>query len=150
MMTFALPTYGDGRDPFDPIRMFADAWNNTMEGVLLPGPTIIVDESMGLWKGRGTPGLMVVARKPTPVGRESHTTADADTSCIIFVEPYEGKERMNDKEYVKEWGKAPATAMRCVKPWMGTGRLVIADAGFASLKLATGLVEHGTFLIGNV
>ena len=150
MMTFTLPTYGDGTDPFDPIRMFVDAWNTNMESTILPGPTIIVDESMGLWKGRGMPGLMVVARKPTPIGRESHTTADGDTSCIIFVEPYEGKDRMQDKEYVKEWGKAPATAMRCVKPWMGTGRLVIADAGFASLKLAAGLAEHGTFLIGNV
>ena len=150
MMTFTVPTYGDGEDPFDPIRLFVDAWNKNMENVLLPGPTIIVDESMGLWKGRGMPGLMVVARKPTPVGRESHTTADGDTSCIIFVEPYEGKERMQHKEWVQEWGKAPATAMRCVKPWMGTGRLVIADAGFASLKLATGLAEHGTYLIGNV
>ena len=52
-----------------------------------PGHTITVDESMGLWKGKGMLGLMVVKRKPTPVGRESHTTADCDTGTIIFVEP---------------------------------------------------------------
>ena len=96
------------------------------------------------------PGLMVVHRKPIPVGRESHTTSDADSQCIISVEPYEGKQRMESKEWVKEWGKSPYVAMRCVKAWKGTGRLVIADAGFASLKLAMGLAEFGFYLVGNV
>ena len=150
MQAFILPTYGNLNDPFDPIRKFVDHWNRNIANTLQPGPIIVVDESMGLWKGKGMPGLMVVARKPTPVGRESHTAADADTSCIIFVEPYEGKARMENKEWAREWGKAPATAMRCVKPWMGTGRLCIADAGFASMRLAKGMAEHGTFLIGNV
>ena len=150
MMAFTLPTYGDDQDPFNPIRSFVDSWNQRMQDSLNPGKLLIVDESMALWKGRGMPGLMVVPRKPTPVGRESHTTACGDTSCIIFVEPYEGKDRMAKKPLVKEWGKAPAVAMRCIKPWWGTGRLLIADAGFASLKLCHGLAEHGTFLIGNV
>ena len=150
MSAFTLPTYGDASDPFDPVRLFVDAWNAQMQRTLTPGPILVVDESMGLWKGKGMPGLMVVQRKPTPVGRESHTTADADTQCIVFVEPYEGKQRMESKEWVSEWGKAPSVAMRCVKPWIGTARLVIADAGFASLKLAIGLAEHGLYLVGNV
>ncbi len=32
--------------------------------------------------------MPVVNWKPTPVGRESHTTADCDTGAIIFEEPY--------------------------------------------------------------
>ncbi len=45
------------------------------------------------------PGWLYVKRKPTPVGRESHTTADCDTGTIIVVEPYEGKVRMQEKNF---------------------------------------------------
>jgi hypothetical protein len=96
------------------------------------------------------PGWMVVGRKPTNPGRESHTTADCDTGCIIFVEPYEGKHRIANKEFVDELGKNPSKCIRCVKPWFGYGRCVIADAGFASIKCDEGLAEHGLYMIGNV
>ncbi len=65
---------------------------------LIPGNYITVDESMGFWRGKGMPGWLFVKRKPTPVGRESHTTADWETGAIIFVEPYEGKVRMKEKK----------------------------------------------------
>lgn len=93
---------------------------------------------------------MVVPRKPTPLGRESHTTADGDTGCIVFVEPYEGKARMEQKEFVQPWGKNPTKAMRCVKNSFSSARCVILDSGFASLKCATGMAEHGMYMIGNV
>ncbi|KAK3255282.1 hypothetical protein CYMTET_35530 [Cymbomonas tetramitiformis] len=79
-------------DPFSPIRRFADAWNNTMANVLSPGDLLLVDESMGQWKGMGMPGLMFVMRKPTPLGREMHTTACCATGVLIRAEIYEGKE----------------------------------------------------------
>ena len=97
MRCFHVPTNGDPTDPFDPIRLFVQHWNDNIKDKLVPGPFIIVDESMALWKGRGMPGLMSVPRKPTPLGRESHTTADGDTGAIIFVEPCEGKDRMAAK-----------------------------------------------------
>jgi hypothetical protein len=97
------------------------------------------------------PGLMVVKRKSTPVGRESHTTANCDTGAIIFVEPYEGKLKMQIKEFVGTYGAInPAKALRCVKPWFGSGRCVILDSGFASLKCAKRKAENGLFMIGNV
>ena len=161
MRAFWLPTYEDKQDPFDPVRKLVDSWNACMVAALSPGPIITVDESMALWTGKrdklaagqsdGMPGWMFVGRKPTNKGRESHTTADdCETGCIIFIEPYEGKTRMARKEYVGEWGANPAKAMRCVKPWFGSGRTVIADSGFASLKCATGMAEHGLYLVGNV
>ncbi len=36
-------------------------------------------------------GWLYVKRKHALVGRESHTTADYETSAIFFVKPYEGK-----------------------------------------------------------
>ena len=116
----------------------------------LPGSILIVDESMGLWKGKGMPGWLFVSRKPTPVGRESHTTADCDRGAIIFVEPYEGKDLMKDKEFVSTYGANLAKAMRCVKPWFGSGRCVILDSGFASFKCIRGMAENGMYAIGNV
>ena len=50
---------------------------------LVPGHMITVYESMRLWKGKAMPGWMFVHRKPTPIGRESHTTADYDTGNVI-------------------------------------------------------------------
>ena len=37
-----------------------------------------------------------------------------------------------------------------MKPWFGSGRCVILDFGFASLKCFKGMAEHGMFMIGNV
>jgi hypothetical protein len=96
------PTYGDNTDPFDPIRHFTDKCSAAIHSALAPGRILIVDESMAVWKGKRGKyggngfmhGWMVVARKPTNCGRESHTTVDCDMRCIIFLEPYEGKERM--------------------------------------------------------
>jgi hypothetical protein len=49
---FELTTYGDRCDPFDPIRKFTNKWNETVHLSLIPGHTITVDESMGLWKAK--------------------------------------------------------------------------------------------------
>ena len=147
---FALPTHGDTTDVFDPVRYFVEVWNKNMEKAFVPGYVLTVDESMGLWKGKGMPGLMSVPRKPTPIGREAHTTACGETGVIVFYEIYEGKERMADKEFVSLAGKNPAKAMRCVKPWFRTGRLVILDSGFASVSAAIHLRDKGLYMIGNV
>lgn len=93
---------------------------------------------------------MFARRKPTNKGRESHTDVGCDTGCFMFVEPYEGKTRMNDKEFVREYGKNPSKCIRCVNPWFGSGRVVIEDSGFALVPCAKGLAEHGLFMIGNV
>ena len=55
---FRLPTYGNNNDPFDPIRKFADAWNQHITSIFEPGEVMVVDESMALWKGMKMPGLL--------------------------------------------------------------------------------------------
>ena len=64
-------------------------------------------------------GWLFASRKPTLVGRESHTTSDCDTGAIIFMEPYEGKDLMKDKKFVSTYGANLAKALRCVKPCVG-------------------------------
>jgi hypothetical protein len=91
MRTFELPTHDDPSDPFNPIRKFTDEWNKNMYTNLVPGHIITVDESMGLWKGKGMLGRLFVHRKPTSVGRESHTTADCDTGLLFSWSPTRGR-----------------------------------------------------------
>jgi hypothetical protein len=57
---------------------------------------------------------------------------------------------MANKEFVDQWGKNPSKCIRCVKPWFGSRRCVIADAGFESINCAEDLVEHSFYMIGNV
>ena len=122
-----------------------------MCSIFEPGEIITVDESMALWKGMKIPGLMVVVRKlPTALGRENHTTADLTTGIIIFAEIYEGKDRMQQKRWVQQYGVGCATLMRCTLPWHGSGRLILGDSAFASLRSAMALAEVGMYLIGNV
>jgi len=150
MSVFELPTYGVATDAFEPIRNFTDSWNENMVTTLLPGSILTIDESMGLWNDKGMPGWLFVSRKLTHVGRESHKTADRDTGAIILVEPYEGKDLMNDKEFVSTYGANHAKALRCVKPWFGSGRCVILDSVFASFKCIRGMTENGMYAIGHV
>ena len=46
---------------------------------------------------------------------------------------------MADKEYVKDLGASAATAMRLTLPWRNSGRIVILNSAFASLKAAKAL-----------
>ena len=116
----------------------------------VPGSTLTVDESMTGWLGKAMPGLMHVPRKPTETGREGHTTACTESGVLVFYEIYEGATRMEAKEYVAEWGKNPAKALRCVENWFRSNRLVLVDSGFASVELSRALAENGMFMIGNV
>ena len=151
MQAFTLPQYSECQtEPFSVIRRFVDEWNQVMQRCISPGPILVVDESMGQWLGKGMPGLMFVARKPTPNGREAHTTADADTGCIINYEIYEGKTLMADKKHVRELGAGTAAALRLTAPWAHTGRIVILDSAFASLKAAKALAGAGLYMVGNV
>lgn len=73
-------------------RNFLDQWNANVASRFNPAWILVVDESMACWKGvgGGMPSLMFVAHKPTPSGREMHTTACVETRIICFAERYEG------------------------------------------------------------
>jgi len=56
MRAFELPSYGDVADPFEPIRKFTNSWDENMVITLDPNRIITVDESVGLWRGKGLLG----------------------------------------------------------------------------------------------
>lgn len=85
----------NSQDPFAPTRKFWDHLRAAFYFAMVASWLICLDESMVRWTGRGMPGLMVILRKPTPIGLELHTLCCcALCGVLVWFEVYEGKEAM--------------------------------------------------------
>jgi hypothetical protein len=134
-----------------------DAFNAHMLTIITPGPTLTVDECISPWEGlchkyvaNGAPHITKIQRKPRGVGHEFKATADAISKIILLLELCEGEAIMKTKEYYPEYGATTGTTVRITKPWHGTGRTVIGDSWFASVKTLIALMWVGLFFIGIV
>lgn len=124
---FSLPTRTNtDNDPFMQTRHMWESCRKVFANAVSPGWLITLDESMVKWLGKNMPGLMVVPRKPTPVGLEVHTLCCSLSGIMVNFEVYEGKEAMEKKEYVNKLtdvgaiNKSTTLTLRCVKPYFST------------------------------
>ena len=147
---FTLPTYGDERDPFNPTRRWWDSLRDGFYNAVVCSWLMTLDESMVRWMGVGMPGLMVILRKPTPIGLELHTLCCALSGILVWFEVYEGKDAMATQEYCDRYPKSVALTLRMVKRFFSTGRVLIADSWFGSVACALALFQHGVFAVMNV
>lgn len=86
---FVLPMYPNSEaDPFRLTRRWWDSLRDAFERAVTCGWLMVMDESMVRWMGRGMPGLMVILRKPTPVGLELHTLCCALSGILSKPEPF--------------------------------------------------------------
>eukprot|EP00965_Chrysotila_dentata_P096321 3183187-Pleurochrysis_carterae.AAC.4 len=100
-------------DPFQPVRRFLDALRDTFHSAVVCSWLICLDKSMVQWEGRIMPGLMVVARKLTPVGLELHTLCCglcsilmAKSSERLLKQPGNGNTKRNlatDAQGSRQW-----------------------------------------------
>lgn len=111
---------------------------------------MVLDESMVRWMGRGMSGLMVILRKPTPIGLELHTLCCALSGVLVWFEVYEGKEAMAKKKYNGDFPKSVALTLRMCEPFFSSGRVLIADSWFGSVACVLALFQHGIFAVMNV
>lgn len=147
-----------GADPWHPVREFLNAFNENMQDVLTPGKFLTVDEIMSRWLGlesqhaaEGLPHATKIARKPEGIGAEMKAVADGETGCIIGVEMMEGRARMATRPFAQEYQAGTATVLRLCWPWRGSGRIVIADSAFASVKTLIAVKNLlGLFFMGAV
>ena len=58
---------------------------------------------------------------------------------------YEGKDVMQEKEHVSDYGATCATTLRLTESYHGTGRIVVADSWFGSVKTAIALKKSGLY-----
>ena len=153
---FKLPGYARGDkewkkdDPFQSTRRFWDALRDAFYNAVTASWLLVMDESMVQWQGRGMPGLMVILRKPTPIGLELHTLCCALCGILVWFEVYEGKDAMAVKEFCTEYGKSIALTLRMCKRFFGTYRVIIADSWFGSVANAIALLTKGLFCVMNV
>ena len=147
---FRLPTYGDKADDLDPVRRWWDALFRGFVKALIPGAVLNPGESMIQWLGKHMPGFMSVGRKPTDKGAEVHTVCCGKSGCMVGGELFEGKERMGGKEFCDQYQKSTALTLRLVKPWFGTGKIVVADSWFGSVQTALALYDNGLYATLNV
>ena len=118
---FTMPTGTVAEDdPFLPVACMWESFRVHLTKAVTPGTLLLLDESMVKWVGRNMPGLMVVQRKPTPMGAELHTLCCAHSGIMVNYELYEGKARMEKKEFTNVHPKHVALTLRCLKPYFGT------------------------------
>lgn len=125
---FTLPTGSVPQDdPFRPVRAMWESFRIHAGNTIDPSWLLLLDESMVKWMGRGMPGLMVVPRKPTPIGAELHTLCCATCGVMINYELHEGKELMARKEFCDQYKlKSVALTLRCLKRYFGTVCLLLS------------------------
>ena len=135
-------------DPFKHIRRFLDTWNAWTVETFSPSYLLNADESMIRWLGKfGSPGYMFVRRKPDPLGHELKNLACAICKVMFWFELQEGKMCMANKKYVAEYGATAAFVLRAMERFRGTGKALIADSWFGSVKTAVLLLEWGLYCI---
>lgn len=120
------------------------AYNETLERAMSPGKYLCIDESMNQWLGHGMPNLKKVPRKPHPVGQEYKTLADTTTSAILRLD-FTGDK--GPREYEPEHPAIVAPVMRLCKPYMHSGRTIIADSWFGSPIMVRTMKEYGLYSI---
>ena len=72
---------------------------------------------------------------------------DGMSQIVINLELYEGKVIMSGKNHVREYGTTTATTLHLTDPYHGSGRCVIADSSFGSVKCASELMRKGLYSI---
>jgi hypothetical protein len=99
----------------------------------------------------GMPHVTKIIRKPRGVGVEMKALCDGETNIMLRLEIMEGVERQHAKQYHAQYGSGTSITLRLCQPWQGSGRTVIGDSAFASVKTLQALqCELGLFFMGMV
>ena len=134
-------------DPDDQIIDFVEAVNNRLQESFMAGDTVCLDESMIKAYHRNLKGKVKIIRKPRPIGNELKNMADGRSKVVLKLEVMQGKEVNKNKEYNQEFGATTGAVLRLTKGLRGTGRIVVADSWFGSVKSAVELAKYGLYSI---
>ncbi len=89
-------------------------------------------------------------QKPISHGFLFKTLIDTADRVMLNAEICEDKASMRYKDYNTVWGKATGCTLRLCEPYFSSGRIVIGDSFFSSVKTARALYEHCLFFVGCV
>lgn len=154
-MAFTMPEENPD-DKWYEVRPLIEMTTSKWRDIFSPGYKLAIDESMFAWYGKGQyfkngmPAVIKIKRKPKGVGCECKTISDVVSGIMIGLEVNEGKEAMQQKEWQHQLGAGTATTLRLTRPWHGSGRIVVGDSWFGSVKTAFELHQRGLFFMGMV
>lgn len=145
-----------GQDPYLPITAFLRGFNDRREQMVIPGKYLVVDECMCSWKGlemfwsatmQDSVHITKIKRKPKGIGIEIKCSADGESGIMLRLEIQKGA-NAPPEEFEDSMPFHSAITARLVKPWFGTGRIVIGDAAFSSLRTVIELLKKGLYYLG--
>jgi hypothetical protein len=140
------------------IRPIIDGFNKRRLDVVSPGEILVVDECMSAWDGinftfchSALPHQTKIIRKPVSKGTEIKAIADGQTGILLGLDIMEGKEKQHLKRYHDQYGEGTAIVLRLSEPYKSSGRTVVADSAFASVKTLIQVENHlGLYFMGMV
>lgn len=112
---------------------------------------------MSKWLGRtseefegGLPHRSYLPNKPEPLGCQIKTLCCSESKIILQIEIVESGADMREKEG-SEISAGAGSVLRLTAPWTGSGRVVVGDSAFASVKTAATLfVARGLDFLGQI
>ena len=101
---------------YDAVRGMMDVFSACWRVAWSPGPSLVIDESMIPWTGATTGRLMVILRKPSPVGMLLNTMVDGHTGILLHAEINEGADEDSKKKYYASHGAHTSICLRLTEP----------------------------------
>ena len=151
-------TFDDVEDAsycFWKVRPLVTAFNNLRKRFIIAGVVLCVDESFSWWDGadagirvEGMPHVTKLKEKPRGIGLMIKNVCESET--MLTIELVADKDEMARREFTVELGSGTAYLLRLTKSQWGSGRIVVADSAFASVKSAVELKRKGLYFIGHV
>ena len=151
-----FPPRENDTSTFHEVNGFIDAFNKRRERGFTPGGCLCADECMCEWQGKdqrfidGCPHITKIIRKPKSVGIEIKAVCDVLTGICVSIELMAGKDEMRTRPF-SSISAGCGQMLRMTKPWHGTGRVVVGDSAFASVKSAVHMRKQaGLHFVGMV
>ena len=112
-------------------KQFKEAWQ--------PGTVLTVDKTMVQWSGLVPVHPTYMPRKPAPLGIQFKVACCEETRVLLHAEVEDGAEKDRRKRYVDEYKPSTACTLRLREHWWATGRIVVGDAWFGSVRCELGM-----------
>eukprot|EP00873_Tetraselmis_striata_P008862 jgi/Tetstr1/429126/TSEL_019088.t1 len=112
-----------------------------------PDPQNLMSVDYGFRRKHMSLRRLKLWKKPHPIGWMLKISACVNGMIYIRLELAECKEDMKLKKYVQEHNATTACTLRLVEPWFKSGRIVVADSWFGSVRCALQLSARDMFFV---
>lgn len=102
------------------------------------------------YHAEGCPHKTKIVRKPEGMGAELKALAGGESGILLKLDIMEGKETNQKKALSSEFGEGTAITLCLTDAFIASGRTVICDSAFGSVKTLLALRVRGLHFMGMV